>query len=301
MNDMHCPLADTHCHLDLMPEETLSCLSSGTLSVSSYLTPSHSLSKTPEPPARLLFIPGVTGAVDSRNANQSASLSEKLQDNALPVSWRIFQMTGVHPGYLTGFNEQDFRSRAAVLRPFMIGEIGLDKRHEDKFSADFQERCFRIQLAAARDYGIPVSLHVVGRHGAALRILREFPGLRGIMHGFTGSLDLALEYLRAGFLLGIGPLILNPEARKLKSAVSALAPENLVTETDAPFMFYYDNGCKKAAHPEIIPLIVRRISELQGRNFADTAAIIFRNALRLLPEFISGEYRGFSFYRPDGV
>ena len=219
MNDIDCPLADTHCHLDLMPEETLSFLSSDALSgypaPSSALTPSPSLLKAPETPARLIFVPGVTGAAVFRHANQSSRMSAGLPDNALPEQWRIYQMTGVHPGYLTDFNEQDFRSRTAVLRPFMIGEIGLDRRYEDRFSADFQEMCLRIQLAAARDYGIPVSLHVVGRHGAALRILREFPGLRGILHGFTGSKDLALEYLRSGFLLGIGPLILNPEARKL--------------------------------------------------------------------------------------
>ena len=292
MNDMHCPLADTHCHLDLMPDETLSFLSSDAHSgypapfsaLSSSPSPSSFLAQTPETPARLLFIPGVSGAAGFRNANLSASLSARLQNNDLTGFWRMFQMTGVHPGYLTGFNEQDFRSRTAVLRPFMIGEIGLDKRYEDRFSADFQEKCLRIQLAAARDYGIPVSLHVVGRHGAALRILREFPGLRGIMHGFTGSANLAKEYLRSGFLLGIGPLILNPEARKLKSAVSTLTPENLVTETDAPFMFYYDRGIKKNASPEIIPLIVKRISELQGRSFADTAAIVFRNAQALIPK-----------------
>ncbi|MEE3421686.1 MAG: TatD family hydrolase [Succinimonas sp.] len=288
MNDIDCPLADTHCHLDLMPEETLSFLSSDALSgypaPSSALPPSPSLLKAPETPARLIFVPGVTGAAVFRHANQSSRMSAGLPDNALPEQWRIYQMTGVHPGYLTDFNEQDFRSRTAVLRPFMIGEIGLDRRYEDRFSADFQEMCLRIQLAAARDYGIPVSLHVVGRHGAALRILREFPGLRGILHGFTGSKDLALEYLRSGFLLGIGPLILNPEARKLNSALAALAPENLVTETDAPFMSYYDNGIRKAATPEILPLIVRKISELQGRSFEDTAAVVFRNALSLIPQ-----------------
>ena len=253
------PLTDTHCHLDLMSGENLAVLAE----------------KAPAAGVLTFFVPGVT-----LNSGTSDLSPVKIFTNP---SIKIFSMLGVHPGYLQDFSETAFQRQAEIRQPFMIGEIGLDRRYEERFSGEYQASCFRGQLGTARELDIAVSLHIVGRHEKALRIIREFPGIRGIVHGFSGSPELARAYLRAGFLLGAGPLILNPACRKLRKTVSVIPPDCLVPETDAPFLFRYDGSRKIPAQPDLIPDIIKETARLQGKNYEDTAAAMIQAVNRLMP------------------
>ncbi len=254
------PLADTHCHLDLMTPETLAAVAA----------------KAPAAGVSSCFVPGVSLS--------SGSSSSRILENFKSSAVKIFFMLGVHPGYLQDFSEKDFQKQAELRRPFMIGEIGLDRRFEDRFSGAYQEQCLRSQLVIARESDIPVSLHIVGRHERALGIIREFPGIRGIVHGFSGSPELAREYLRSGFLIGIGPLVLNPACRKLRKAVAEIPPDLMVPETDAPFMFRNDGILKTPALPDLLPDIIRETAALQKRSHEETLKAVSRAIAGFLPE-----------------
>ncbi len=150
-----------------------------------------------------------------------------------------------HPWYLEDL-EPD---RAAIddlaellTRPGVVavGESGLDRRRfrDDPEGEARSERWFRAHVALAVEFDRPLIIHCVRRHGAVVDILREHhgPRLTGMVHAFTGSIEVARTYRRLGFHLGIGPVVTRPDARRLRETVAALDDGDYTLETDAPFM-----------------------------------------------------------------
>lgn len=125
---------------------------------------------------------------------------------------------------------------AAAPLPVALGELGLDHHACPPATRPAQEAAFRAQLALARERDLPVVLHLVRAHGRALELLRAdgLPRAGGVVHGFSGSADVARDYAALGLHLGVGFVILRPGARKLHAAVVALPVERLILETDAP-------------------------------------------------------------------
>lgn len=137
------------------------------------------------------------------------------------------------------------------IRPWAIGETGLD--FHERFGSDTHERqihFFREHLSRARVLDLPLILHVVRAHEPALETLEKAVGevktrsvasqsaFRGIIHSFSGGVDVALRYRRLGFLLSISASVLTRGSGKafdsLRSAVLSLEPKDFVLETDAP-------------------------------------------------------------------
>lgn len=115
-----------------------------------------------------------------------------------------------------------------------LGEIGLDFHRAEAVSQKTQQEIyFKQQLALASDLNKPIALHVVKAHEQVLRELSTHK-LRGFIHGFSGSPEVARIYLKQGFKISIGPGILNPHYKKLQATVLELATEDLVIESDYP-------------------------------------------------------------------
>ncbi|MCF6180395.1 MAG: TatD family hydrolase, partial [Geopsychrobacter sp.] len=138
-----------------------------------------------------------------------------------------------------------------------------------------QERAFRAQLEIAVAAGLPVLIHCRKQTGQVLRILKEYDLRRvgGIWHGFSGSLETAGQIIRLGLKIGIGPVLLRENARKLPALVKLLPAEALLLETDAPDM---------ASGPEVLLAVARRLAELRGWTLEETARITTENTQRLL-------------------
>ena len=108
-------------------------------------------------------------------------------------------------------------------------------------------------------------------------MLNGFPKVKGVLHGFSGSEQLGQEYIRRGFLLGIGGSITYPRANKTRKAVAALPLSSLVLETDAPDMPLL--GFQGEANlPERLPLIARALAELKGISFDELVQHTTENA-----------------------
>lgn len=119
-------------------------------------------------------------------------------------------------------------------RLIAIGEIGLDYHWDVTFKAEQQE-ALREQLRWAEQYGLPVMIHSRDAAEDTLKILREFPNVKGVMHCFSGSHEVAEQVVKMGYYLGIGGVITFKNC-KLAEHLVGIPLERLVLETDAPYM-----------------------------------------------------------------
>lgn len=161
-----------------------------------------------------------------------------------------------------------------------IGECGLDGSIE--LPLEQQLPWLRVQLAIAVERDLPVILHQRAAHNELIRELKRFPRLRGILHGFSGSIDMAREYRRAGLLLGIGGVITYPRANKTRNAVAALAAADFLLETDAPCMPLMGHQ-GEPNRPALLAQVASAVAGLRGETVAVLAAQLQRNLVQLFP------------------
>lgn len=160
-------------------------------------------------------------------------------------------------------------------RPVALGELGLDHvRARSETARRAQAAAFRAQLDLARERELPVVLHIVRAHGAALERL-EGDGLSaagGVVHGFTGAAELAKRYARLGLHLSVGPHLLRPRATRLADAVRALPLHRLLVESDSP---------DQSAGPADVARVVAALAAARGEQPAQVARDTADNATRL--------------------
>ncbi len=243
-------LVDTHIHID--PENICE------LSIDSSPSPiSCELDK--------FIVPGVQCC----NWAATARLAETDE--------RILFAPGVHPAYVEQWSSVEAnRLRELTLNPNVvaIGEIGLDGVVATSLLQ--QEHVLREQLQIAIKAKLPVLLHARQATGKLLEILRELQvGIKvgGIWHGFSGSLQVAHELVALGFKLGVGPILLRPNARKLPAIVTELPATALVLETDFPYM---------ANNPTVLLRVAEKVAELRSCSLPSVAQITTYNAKQLL-------------------
>lgn len=149
----------------------------------------------------------------------------------------LFPGIGLHPENVGGdWKEQleDIHCSLIHNHYIAIGEIGLDYHFDTTYKAEQQE-ALRIQLGWAIERDLPVMIHSRDATEDCLNILREFPGLRGVMHCYSGSNETAKEIIKMGLYLGIGGVITFKNC-KLRDNLTGIPLERLLLETDAPYM-----------------------------------------------------------------
>ncbi|MEA3544295.1 MAG: TatD family hydrolase [Thermodesulfobacteriota bacterium] len=196
------------------------------------------------------------------------TLAEKVES--------VYLAPGLHPAYADQWSpeaERQLRELTVQPKVVAIGEIGLDGSVEPPLQ--LQEMVLRSQLQVALDVGLPVLLHSRNATGQLLDILRELEiGRRvgGVWHGFSAGLPVAQELVGLGFKIGVGPILLRKNARKLPDAVRLLPTSALVLETDLPDM---------AEKPEVLLKVADKVAELRGWRLEDVAQITTENADQL--------------------
>jgi TatD DNase family protein len=155
---------------------------------------------------------------------------------------------GVHPWWIDKLTDEHLRDKGlstALLNDLKrtvlqkncvaIGECGLDKTITTNFK--LQEIIFEQHIQYAFDTRLPLIIHVRKTQNETLQLLARYkPVGGGVIHGFTGSLELAQQYWALGFYLGVGGSITYPRANKTRQALTKMPLESLLLETDAPDM-----------------------------------------------------------------
>lgn len=186
---------------------------------------------------------------------------------------------GVHPWFAHDWNDDVSGSLQTYLsqnKAIWVGEIGLDFLHTS--ARERQQQVFRQQVCLAQQFARPIIIHNVRASSAILQIIREENFQHGgIIHAFSGSLEEANLFVRHGFLIGIGVLLLNPNAKKIQRIAHNLPLENIVLETDSPFML------PENTPSNIIP-IAQTLAHLRGISLDDVAQQCEKNLQRLFTE-----------------
>lgn len=152
----------------------------------------------------------------------------------------IYGTAGVHPSSTAELNEENFSwLKNAVREPKIVavGEIGLDYYWEEP-EHDIQKKWFERQLELAREVKLPVSIHSRDAAKDTLDIMKDHKAeeIGGVIHCFSYGTEMAREYLDMGFFIGIGGVLTFKNAKKLKEVVAYAPMEQLVLETDCPYM-----------------------------------------------------------------
>lgn len=159
----------------------------------------------------------------------------------------IYFALGIHPHFLADCSLSHLPQLKLLLSTYMtemkgkcvaLGEIGLDKLIETDLV--LQETVFLAQLDIAEQLQLPVILHVVKMQSRVLQLLKQVKFSRGgVYHAFSGSEEIALEFIKLGFKLGVGGVITHPNATRTRETIKKLPLSSLVLETDAPDMPIY--------------------------------------------------------------
>lgn len=191
---------------------------------------------------------------------------------------------GIHPLYVMQAADNDLAALRQWLlaeRPVAVGEIGLDLYVTDIDPAR-QEHFFVEQLRLARDFDLPVLLHVRRAVDAVLKQLRRFKVRGGIAHAFNGSRQQADEFIKLGFALGFGGAMTYDGSTRIRELARHLPLEAIVLETDAPDIPpAWLNGGRNT--PAELPRIASVLAELRELPVAELVQRTAANARAVLP------------------
>jgi TatD DNase family protein len=198
---------------------------------------------------------------------------------------------GIHPMWVAGPGGHSLREHIDVLReavkqyqPDIIGEIGLDF-FIDNFDANEQEWFYAEQLKIARDFDLPVALHVRKSQDTLLKYLRRFPVRGGFAHAFNGSPQQAQAFIDLGFKLGFGGTATYPQANRIRALLKTIPESAIVVETDAPDIppsFLGTMGSRARNSIAYLPRIGEMLAEIRGMPAAQFAQITTQNAIAVL-------------------
>ena len=206
--------------------------------------------------------------------------SERAVQLAKRFDW-VHAAVGSHPDDA----EQVDEARIAVYRGLCrnprvkaIGEIGLDYHYEEP-GREVQKRAFRMQLALAQELSMPVVIHEREAHEDGLRILEEFPTIRGVFHCFSGSYEMAKELIKRGWYIGFTGVVTFKNARKAVETAANIPLDRILIETDCPYMApepFRGRRCD----PSLVPYVAKKIADLRGLSPESVAAATAENAKR---------------------
>jgi len=192
-----------------------------------------------------------------------------------------FPMLGLHPcSVQEGFHEdlKKIEDALSTNKVYAIGEIGLDL-HWDKSTLPFQQEAFRIQVAWAKKYNLPIVIHCRDAFDELFALLEGMRDdkLRGVFHCFTGDLEQAKKAINLGFYLGIGGVVTFKNAG-LDKVVKEIEMKYLVLETDAPYLAPVPfRG--KANESSYLKYIAEKVADLHQVSIEEVARITTQNSV----------------------
>ena len=218
----------------------------------------------------------VNVGADMESSRRSIELSEQY-----PF---IYAAVGVHPHEASGCSENtldEIKALAGKEKVVAIGEIGLDY-HYDFSPRDVQKEVFAKQIALARELNLPIIVHDRESHRDVLDILKSERAYEtgGVLHCFSGSVEMAREAFELGFKIGIGGAVTFKNARKSIEVVQFAPLDMLLVETDCPYMTPEPYRGRRN-WSGYIKLILQKMAEIKGIDYSEIEEATTNNAKRL--------------------
>lgn len=194
----------------------------------------------------------------------------------------IYATVGSHPDDADKVDDrliETYRRLAAHPKVVGIGEIGLDYFYETVPRA-VQQAAFIRQLELAQELDLPVVIHQRDAVGDTMDIISRYPGIRGVFHCFSGSVETAKELIRKGWYLGLTGVVTFKNARKAVEVARWVPLDRLLIETDCPFMApepFRGRRCDST----MVPRVAEKVAQLRGLPVETVARVTRENAMRL--------------------
>ena len=193
---------------------------------------------------------------------RSVALTEEFES--------VYAAVGIHPEEaqpMTAATDDQLAAWAAQEKVVAIGEIGLDYYWEkDEEKRALQRAIFVRQLDLARQLKLPVCIHDREAHGDMMKILKaEGRGLRGVLHCYSGSWEMAAELLKGDWYFGIDGPLTYKNAAKLPEIVQRLPAEHILVETDSPYLSPMPFRGKRN-EPAHVLYVAKKAAELRGES-----------------------------------
>ena len=244
-------------------------------------------------------LPGVLQRAREANVTRVLNIGDTIESSHAALSQieiakshgvEMRASAGVHPQNALQFSFQEtigvLRSLAQNKNVAAIGEIGLDFVYDDKHekypgaSREMQAGVFRAQLDLARELNLPVVLHSRESDEAMLQILSEYSDVRGVVHCFGSSVEVAERVLDLGFHLGFTGIISFKNAGEIREVAKICPLEKMLIETDAPYLAPIPHR-GKTNEPSFVPFVAGVLAGLRERSIEEIGEITSHNAQRL--------------------
>ena len=194
----------------------------------------------------------------------------------------IYAVVGIHPECVNDTPDEALTEVGTLLdapKVVAVGEIGLDYHFEDNAPREVQREWFAKQLALANRRGFPVIVHDRDAHGDTMELLCKYRP-KGVVHCFSGSVEMMCEVVRLGMYIGLGGAVTFKNARVPVEVAAAVPLDHLLLETDAPYMApvpYRGKRCDSS----MIAKTAERIAEIRQMPVEELLKATQQNASRL--------------------
>lgn len=221
----------------------------------------------------------VNAAADIRSSNEGILFAEKYSF--------MYAAVGVHPHNVENLDQEEDGKivleelGGLVNRPQVvaIGEIGLDYYY-DHSPREVQRFWFEKQMGLAKRVGLPIIVHSREAAQETFDMIRQSGLKRGVIHCFSGSAEMAKEYIKQGFYIGIGGTVTFNNARRTVEVVEQIPLESIVIETDCPYLTPIPHRGKRN-DSTYLPHIAQKIADIKGISLEDVAGATTQNAKSL--------------------
>ncbi|MFT7619697.1 MAG: TatD DNase family protein [Planctomycetota bacterium] len=195
----------------------------------------------------------------------------------------IYATAGFHPNNLTGITEDDWQALDGFLQEdsvIAVGETGLDYYWDDTTPAQQKDALSR-HFELARKHDLPLIIHTRDSIADFLETLgQEAPGLRGVMHCFSGDAEQMEETIRLGFDISFAGPLTYKKSNDLRAACVAVPEDRFHIETDCPFLPPQSRRGKRN-EPALVREVAEKVAELRGWTLAETMQKTAANTRRL--------------------
>lgn len=215
----------------------------------------------------------VNCAVDIESSYKCLELSKKYSF--------IFAAVGIYPHETSNLNKDYIHTLESMLKEekaVALGEIGLDYHYDFSPKSD-QIKAFDEQLVLANKLNKPVIVHDREAHQDTLDLLKKYKP-KGVIHCFSGSYEMAKEIVKLGMYIGVGGAVTFKNAKKILEVVRNIPIENILVETDAPYMTPVPFRGKRC-DSSYIKYTAEKIAEIKGISTLEVLTLTSENACKL--------------------
>lgn len=213
---------------------------------------------------------------DLETSINSVELADKYEN--------IYAVIGVHPHSASEVTDEtidQLRQMAKHKKVVAIGEIGLDFYY-DNSPRDIQRKWFKEQLNLAKELKLPVVIHSRDANQETFDTIKEAQdgNLKGVMHCFSGSVEMAIEYMKIGFYISLAGPVTFKNARVAKEVAEVVSLDKLLIETDCPYLTPEPYRGKRN-EPMFVRYVAEKIAEIKNIPVEDLAKHTSRNTREL--------------------